>query len=435
MVDSVQAQSLTETKIRLMADALRARDSGDLELAQRNLEELSQMAPDDPAIERLLKNVKEDLAAEEARLNPSQSDATTTELTSGPSGPVTSAGADPFASSSVGADPMAEVAVMEAEIEAAAAAEEARQLDLIKAAREQSFEASRLAETGRTEAAIAQLDSAIWSMPKNPLTAPVIVELTAQRADLVSVQQAAAVIERSAPTVSVQVDEPVSETDALWAQARSAYSAGYWEQARSAIDELLTIDPNHSAGLRLAERIDDELEADPLLWRRETRRSLIAEVEQSWRRPGAAASASDDSEFGATGLNPLMQKLAEIKIPSVSFSGVELHRVVSTLSDLSREFDEGSIAAKGVNIIVIDPQDRRPTVSLTLRDLSLKRVLDFITDSIGYQYEVQADAVVMRPGGETSTLDTEFFPITRSTVIRMTGIGGGAGFRRKQCGG
>jgi general secretion pathway protein D len=103
---------------------------------------------------------------------------------------------------------------------------------------------------------------------------------------------------------------------------------------------------------------------------------------------------------------------------------VELHRVVSTLSDLSREFD-ATDNQRGVNILVIDPQNRRPTVSLTLRDLSLKRVLDFITDSIGYQYEVQADAVVVRPGGETSTLDTEFFPITRSTVIRMTGIGGG----------
>ncbi|MDB4384615.1 hypothetical protein N9Z12_01050 [Opitutaceae bacterium] len=120
-----------------------------------------------------------------------------------------------------------------------------------------------------------------------------------------------------------------------------------------------------------------------------------------------------------------MAKLDAIEIPTVSFNSVELQRVVSTLSDLSREFDDGNGARKGVNIIVIDPLDRRPTVSLTLRELSLKRVLDFITDSIGYQYEVQADAIVMRPGGETSTLDTEFFPITRSTVIRMTGIGGG----------
>ena len=49
------AQSITETKIRLMADALRARDSGDLELARRNLLKLSEMAPDDPAVKRCLR--------------------------------------------------------------------------------------------------------------------------------------------------------------------------------------------------------------------------------------------------------------------------------------------------------------------------------------------------------------------------------------------
>ena len=48
-------------------------------------------------------------------------------------------------------------------------------------------------------------------------------------------------------------------------------------------------------------------------------------------------------------------------------------------------------------------------------------MLDFITDSVGYQYEVQADAVVVRPGGEQSALATQFFPVSRSTVLRMTG--------------
>ena len=36
--------------------------------------------------------------------------------------------------------------------------------------------------------------------------------------------------------------------------------------------------------------------------------------------------------------------------------------------------------------------------------------------------DTQADAVVVRPGGETSTLETQFFPITRATVLRMSGM-------------
>ena len=44
-----------------------------------------------------------------------------------------------------------------------------------------------------------------------------------------------------------------------------------------------------------------------------------------------------------------------------------------------------------------------------------------MTAAIGYQYEIQADAVVVRPGGERSPLATEVFPVTRATLIRMTG--------------
>ena len=297
------------------------------------------------------------------------------------------------------------------------------------AAREQAYASEQLVEAGRFNAAIAQLDGAIWSMPENPLTAPVIAELSAQRADVVVAQELAkrvAQIERAPVTVSVNTPTPVIDpTIRLWADARTAYGTGRIEDAQDVLTELLVLDPGHQAARRLVNQIEDDIRSNPEAWRQQTRRSLISEVEQAWRRPGTAEPPSEESGYGVIGRNPLLDKLDQIEIPSVSFSSVELQRVVSTLSDLSREFDNGGGQRRGVNIIVIDPMDRRPTVSLTLRDLSLKRVLDFITDSIGYQYEVQADAIVMRPGGETSTLDTEFFPITRSTVIRMTGIGGG----------
>ena len=427
------AQSLTENKIRLMADALRARDSGDLKLAERNLNQLVELVPDDPSVKRLLNGVQEDLAAAQTERDTSSAVPQSMPMSVPPSSSMFPS--DRFAAPVLEpADPMAELAAMEAEIEAAVAAEAARQLDLITEARQQATAADQLAQTGRYDAGLARLDAAIYSMPENPMTAPIAAELRAQRDEIIRMRDEAVAatavmpesrLERSPPRVAVFVDEPISEVDRLWRESRAAYAAGYWERARQSVEEILAIEPDHNAALRLAQRIDEEMEADPLLWRRETRRSLIAEVEQSWRRPNAAVASSDEAGFGEPGSNPLMQELESIRIPSVSFSSVELQRVVSTLGDLSREFDANQQGMHGVNIIVIDPQNRRPTVSLTLRDFSVRRILDFITDSIGYQYEVQADAVVLRPGGETSTLDTEFFPITRSTVIRMTGIGGG----------
>jgi general secretion pathway protein D len=100
---------------------------------------------------------------------------------------------------------------------------------------------------------------------------------------------------------------------------------------------------------------------------------------------------------------------------------MELGRVVNTLSVISAEFDLTGDEPRGVNIVLLDPAGTNPPVSLTLRNLPLRRVLDFITASVGYQYEVQADAVVVRAAGDQASLETRFFPVARATVLRMTG--------------
>lgn len=436
---SVHAQGVTETKIRLMADALRARDQGDLEQAERNLLQLREMAPTDPAVKRLLASVQEELAAERAR-QPVVAVAPLGEA----SAAATPAAPDPFAPTPVPGPALtapsaaAAQAAIEAEIAALARAEQDRQQELMATAKSAVGAAQALARQGRFDAALASLDTAVKSLPENPQTLPLIKEIAAIRAELARTRDLALAaaapppaaprfppVERSATQVSATATPGPDQRAELWGRAREAYAAGHDEAAEAALDELLALAPEHRGARRLAERIAADREARAGSWRGQSRDELIAEVGQAWRRPEAAAEPNGGGGASTGGVNPLMQKLNAIRVPSVSFSGVELHKVVSTLSDLSREFDPAESGPRGVNILVIDPQHRMPPVSLALRDLSLKRVLDFITDSIGYQYEVQADAVVVRPGGETSTLDTEFFPITRSTVIRMTGIGGG----------
>ena len=123
---------------------------------------------------------------------------------------------------------------------------------------------------------------------------------------------------------------------------------------------------------------------------------------------------------------PLAQKLEAISVPTVNFTNMELTRVVSALNAVAEEFDPTGGRPKGVNIVLLDPANANPPVTITLRNLTLKRILDFVTDAVGYQYEVQADAVVIRPGGDRTALTTEAFPVARSTVLRMTGAGRGA---------
>ena len=153
-----------------------------------------------------------------------------------------------------------------------------------------------------------------------------------------------------------------------------------------------------------------------------TTAQMIRDVDQAWRRPETNRDKpAEPADTGVT--SPLAGKLEAIVLPSVNFSAMELSRVVNALSLVSQEFDRTGQETKGVNIVLVDPTGANPTVNLTLRNLSLKRVLDFITDSVGYQYEVQADAVVVRPGGVQSVLATRFFAVSRSTVLRMTGKG------------
>ncbi len=219
----------------------------------------------------------------------------------------------------------------------------------------------------------------------------------------------------------------------LVARARSQYLAGDAPTARATFGQAEALDPNNAEVKYFLERLAaDSLAADSP--RVHTRAQMIRSVNAAWQRPDGVPEPG----LAATerpGPSALLEKLEHIILPSVNFNGMELSRVVNALSVISEEFDLSQAPPKGINFVLLDQSQADPTVNLTLRNLSLKRVLDFITDSVGYQYEVQADAVVVRPGGEQSALATQFFPIARSTVLRLTGPGAATGPLRSGGGG
>jgi general secretion pathway protein D len=150
---------------------------------------------------------------------------------------------------------------------------------------------------------------------------------------------------------------------------------------------------------------------------------MLDDVRQAWQRPNPQTGSGSRAGNAPNDSAAMNEKLNRIVLPSVNFSGMEISRVIAALGVMAEEFDQTDLGPRGVNFVLLDPKAANPSVSLTLRNTTLKRLLDFITGSIGYQYEVQADAVVMRPGGEQSTLETGFFPVSRSTVLRLTGKG------------
>jgi len=402
-------EDVSEAKIRLLSDAVRARDAGDGELARAKLEELLKLAPGDATVTRLLASISQ--AAPKK---------------------IAVSGGVPDGSSEV--DQLA--------------AEATRKLQAaVAAARENLADARRLAAEDKFDMALERLSQARLSLPENPATRELLTELGEVAQEIAQKRAAhlAAVAANTARPAKTEVEAvaavpapslessnpaaPVSgasvtnaEIAALITRGRRQYVAGDPMAAAQTFARVLELSPGNGEADKFLRRIATE-SVDGNAARTQTSAQLINEVQRAWQRPAVhQESPSGTAEVGEA--SPLLAKLNDIVLPEVNFSGLELGRAITTLSAVSVEFDATGRGPKGVNIILLDPSGATPIVNhISLRNLSLKRVLDFVTQSVGYQYQVQADAVIVRPGGEQSALETQFFPVSRSTVLRMTGRG------------
>lgn len=445
----LEAQT-TQDKIRLMAGALRARNQGDLESARRQLEELIRIAPDDPNVQRLLAAVNEEIGRQPGAApgsTPAPGVPPPTIL------PVSSASSPMIGGPIERPAPAAtaEQAVELAAIQAERAAGDAR--EAIRTARNQAgqgFHELALDTLARAKAALpqspttvrnhAELDDAIGAtLIDQGSFALRAGNLPGARAALVRYHQEFGSDRRSerlqAALASAEADPsriPLAEASPgfiesqsamrdLLARGRAQFMAGDYDGAQESFGQVEVRDPNNAEAKFYQTQIAQLRAGRGHLDREKTRQQMLSEVAQAWQRP--QVFDRDAAIRTAVADSGLRARLERIVIPRVNFAGVPLTRVVDTLSELSEQADpEG-----GVNIVLINPSGSDPLVNITLRNLSLNRILDFVVESVGFEYDVTQDAVVVRLGSGTGArLETEFFPLSRSTIIRLTGIGAAA---------
>ena len=463
------AQSQTETKIRLMAEALRARDSGDLATAKTNLEQLLVLAPNDVTVQRLLAGVNDTIAkgsgtAESAAPAVVASDSLPVVVydPNKPAAPAVEAAAPAAATATPAATPAAPTPEsISAEL---AKAEEARVKELLAAAKGESKAASKLAKDGDFDGAAAKLSAASASLPTNTLTQGTIEDLAKQKNNLL-LQKSQYLLEkgdttgakealdayiaatspegRAAKKQSARIEEaemrpalqPIEKINpefvteqknlaALSAKGRSQYAAGAFDEAQETFRQIETLAADNAEAKYFLKRIAEEKARIGTLNREKTRSQLLEEVAKSWQRPGVFIERPQTGSGGGPAINDLSKKLEAIVLPSVSFNNAELGQVVSTLAALSEEFDPSTTGTKGVNLVLSGPLAGTavPKVNITVRGLSLKRVLDIVTEATNYEYVTEADLVQIRPSGQSS-LTTEQFPVNKATLTRMTGLG------------
>jgi len=444
-----EAQSASE-KIQLMAETLRARDSGNLRLAKERAEELIKIAPDDENVQRLLASINREIERRGTAQN------------GGVYGSAAEADIEAAMEGGAPAGP-------DASAEALAGSVASEQAAKIEAAREAIAQAEALAELGSFSEAESLLSSASANLSLTTATADILEELADARAELVyeealfladngelvkaeerlesyiaeggDSRKAAALARKldkklsdpsslSIGEVSPQYVEEQKTIRELLKRGRAQYLSGDYDGAAATFKEIEARDANNAEAKFFSTEIAKILGGIHKQNYYKTREQMLTEVDQGWERP-KVFDIDRQQVVVDSGGGSLQRRMENIVLPQVNFSGMELTRVIDTLFELSQEYDPEGV---GVNIVpLFDPNEVNPRVNISLRNLNLDRILEFVTQQVNFSYSVGEDAVTVSRSDaldQASNTITDFFPISRATVIRLTGFrdeGGGGG--------
>jgi len=163
-----------------------------------------------------------------------------------------------------------------------------------------------------------------------------------------------------------------------------------------------------------------------------TRQEMLEEIEREWERPKVFDRQIEKTQEVEEGPSNIESKLKLIEIPQVQFFKSSLSDAMTELQRQARLFDltEPDPAKKGVNIIPLIGDQEEPDVSLTLNSMPLGDMIQFITEMIGWTYDVRSDAVVIQKTGGAFRgvpVETEFYEMLQTTIDRITGSTGEGG--------
>ncbi len=443
----------TQEKIRLMVAAVQARDVGDLKSSKQSLEELLKIAPNDEGVQRMLADVNKDIERQAKGEAP---------VLVGAKPAKEEAGAEDAEVAKDG-----EAAKVEPVDAAMSDALRKQQLQVI-AAFDLIDEAYDLMDAGNWDEASKKLAFAQEKLPEesySPVADEARSELNRAKAAMAKSRAKIAMSERdtaaaksyaaeyaaaeeskdagaafveeveeftanpynnSISDISPDYATRQNKIENLLEKGRRQYLYGDYLGARATFRQIETLDADNIQAKAYQRLISEKLADRGRLTYLATREAMMDEVSKAWQRPQVYTGTTVD-RGGARADSIIDKKLAEIIIPNVSFPapGVTLAQAINTLSILSVEYDKSNDAKKGVNIVLFgDNASEAKPVVLTLRDLSLGQILDWVTQQAGFQYDIEKDTIVVRKAMDNSvaSMDTLDFPLPTSTVMRMIGF-------------
>lgn len=460
-----------EKKVQLMASALQARNDGNYVLAKQQFEELLKLVPNDRGVQSFLADVNQQLESQQVAAPAVAVAAAPAAVVAGKSPVPTEPLKSPVPVYPLKRDDvnpgLKEEAKKYAEEVAAAEKEAAlKQKEAVKATKAEvvatTKSAAKTAKAGNYAAAREEIAVALESLPENSTYDAERARLQRAMADTIYNQAYAsyddmeyveatgflkeyddyvggadnrsnylkkliAIYSANPRTQNIETISPgfaakQEQITQMLAKARAQYIQGDYQGALSTYRDVELRDPDNAEAKGYQLIILRELKGTALLDYRKTRAEMLDAVNRAWQRP-QVYQIEKAEVVGGVSDEGMRRRLESIILPRVSFTDMPLPKVIETLSEISTDYDPSK---QGVNMLFIAPPAGTPTpkISVTLRGLSLEKVLDFVTRQANYQYELTNDAVVVKPDSEGTNvgLETRFFPISRAVVIRLTGF-------------
>ena len=216
-------------------------------------------------------------------------------------------------------------------------------------------------------------------------------------------------------------DDKVNE---LLVKGRARYLYGDYQGALDSYREVLQYQPNNSESKAYQIRIRQMLSDNSGQWNRGvTKGKLLELLDETWKLP-EVFNRENVKVDAANGNDPVVEKMKSIQLPEgFMVRDQPLDRALALLQTSAASYDKDQ---KGVNVVLIDPANKNPTVSLQLRNVSVYQALDYICKRVGFSFSVGSGGIIeVREDSGDSLLETEIYPLSTAAVLKMTGLSAG----------
>ena len=188
-------------------------------------------------------------------------------------------------------------------------------------------------------------------------------------------------------------------------EADQLRETGQLDLAETRYEEVLRVDPFNLAATRGIQKIYQERALVAAQSRDLSNLERRREVREAWnniypKKTVGQGGAQIVGPLTASATFQLEQKLRDIRIPQVDFTGADLETIRRALNTLSRQYDTDP-AKGGVNFVVSADVSVSQPVNLKLRETSLGEIVRYVAQIAGVKSRLSEVGVTFSPLIET----------------------------------